>query len=527
MGVFEHFPYTNFHDLNLNWIIGLIKSLDERTDSLESWESIHQDEYEVLAEKVEGLINNLVDVIAPWDSSREYHVFSIVEYQGTNYIAVQDVPVGAMITDTNYWQPANTVIQQINAMGVVVSELQGKELTYDPDDYPGTDAQKVQAAIDAVANLDSGVVVLRRLYDLDDNVIFKTHSLRKTLRVIGISNNAGFKMNGYYFDGDAAAAGGIFFSNVYFTGSTDKIFYVNENLIRLNFVNCFFYDNNDIFSGTYAQQIRMESCRCSYFDTLFRTTGNYGCLSCSVIGCDLEDGSHIYINESGKSDSNLIITNCCIESYDGVLIQYLVSENEPHNIVFTNNYIEFVDADYIIDLTNAGANASSVFTICDNYFREAAGRTGTALVYINGNGFSNAIITMNSNQCIPAHSAVILALPGRTGVLRFLTRDRNIGQWNDPNNCLPIHNYTNIAGRNYISVMAPFSENGDIAIVPVQIRDYNTFTVAAVRTAYASGDLDATKFTITRMDEDNIQVNCSQTSLAAGKNLIVVFKATH
>ncbi len=26
MGIFEHFPYTNFHELNLDWIIDFIQS---------------------------------------------------------------------------------------------------------------------------------------------------------------------------------------------------------------------------------------------------------------------------------------------------------------------------------------------------------------------------------------------------------------------------------------------------------------------------------------------------------------------
>ena len=77
----------------------------------------------ILEDKVEGLINNLVDVISPWDSSLAYHIFSIVEYQGTNYIAIKDVPVGAMITNTEYWQPANTALEQINAIGATVSSM--------------------------------------------------------------------------------------------------------------------------------------------------------------------------------------------------------------------------------------------------------------------------------------------------------------------------------------------------------------------------------------------------------------------
>ena len=33
MGVFENFPYTNFHDLNLNWILQIVKALDAEVDA--------------------------------------------------------------------------------------------------------------------------------------------------------------------------------------------------------------------------------------------------------------------------------------------------------------------------------------------------------------------------------------------------------------------------------------------------------------------------------------------------------------
>ena len=135
MGVFEHFPYTNFHDLNLDWILSRVKEVLAEADSLEQWKGTHEQEYQILAEKVEGLIHNLVDVISPWDSSIAYHVFSIVEYQGANYIAVQDVPVGVMITNTDYWQQANTVVEQINAMSVIVSNLERWKPYVTPEEY--------------------------------------------------------------------------------------------------------------------------------------------------------------------------------------------------------------------------------------------------------------------------------------------------------------------------------------------------------------------------------------------------------
>lgn len=137
MGVFEHFPYTNIHNLNLDWILELIKKFDADNTALNQWKDQHEIDYEELAEKVDGIIGNLVEIITPWDSSIAYQIYSIVEYQGTNYIAIQNVPVGAMITDTDYWTPANTVVEQINAIGAQTTEIErdAKHYYLRPQDF--------------------------------------------------------------------------------------------------------------------------------------------------------------------------------------------------------------------------------------------------------------------------------------------------------------------------------------------------------------------------------------------------------
>ena len=33
MPVFENFPYTNFHDLNLDWILSQVKALDQKVNT--------------------------------------------------------------------------------------------------------------------------------------------------------------------------------------------------------------------------------------------------------------------------------------------------------------------------------------------------------------------------------------------------------------------------------------------------------------------------------------------------------------
>ena len=120
---YNNYPGTDLHEIDLAYILKLMSQYGSNMSEVMRWKTTHEAQYEELKNVVDGLVNNLVDVIVPWDSSIAYHIFSIVEYQGTNYIAVQDVPVGAMITNTDYWQPANTVIEQVNAIGVIVSDL--------------------------------------------------------------------------------------------------------------------------------------------------------------------------------------------------------------------------------------------------------------------------------------------------------------------------------------------------------------------------------------------------------------------
>lgn len=37
MGIFEQFPYTNFHDLNLDWVLQTVKALNSSVDDLNTW----------------------------------------------------------------------------------------------------------------------------------------------------------------------------------------------------------------------------------------------------------------------------------------------------------------------------------------------------------------------------------------------------------------------------------------------------------------------------------------------------------
>jgi hypothetical protein len=36
MGMFDHFPYTNFHELNLDWILQALKEIEKTMDQFVS-----------------------------------------------------------------------------------------------------------------------------------------------------------------------------------------------------------------------------------------------------------------------------------------------------------------------------------------------------------------------------------------------------------------------------------------------------------------------------------------------------------
>lgn len=56
MGVFEHLPYANFHNMNLDWILEHIKEFKAVVDDMEEWKQQHQEEYQELKDLYDDLI---------------------------------------------------------------------------------------------------------------------------------------------------------------------------------------------------------------------------------------------------------------------------------------------------------------------------------------------------------------------------------------------------------------------------------------------------------------------------------------
>ena len=57
MWPFNRYPYTDFHELNADWLISAYKELIAEVDTLDSWKTEHEAEYEELKALYDDIIS--------------------------------------------------------------------------------------------------------------------------------------------------------------------------------------------------------------------------------------------------------------------------------------------------------------------------------------------------------------------------------------------------------------------------------------------------------------------------------------
>lgn len=87
MGLLDNFPYTNFHELNLDWLLKMIKELN---NTVENFVALNTIKY---ADPIQ------------WNITTQYEANTVVvdPQSGTAYISSKAVPSGVALTNTDYW----------------------------------------------------------------------------------------------------------------------------------------------------------------------------------------------------------------------------------------------------------------------------------------------------------------------------------------------------------------------------------------------------------------------------------------
>ena len=86
MGLFETFPYANFHEMNMDWILRELKQLETEISNFVAINSVKY-------------ANPII-----WDITKQYETNTVVlDTSGNAYLSVQPVPSGVSLDREEYW----------------------------------------------------------------------------------------------------------------------------------------------------------------------------------------------------------------------------------------------------------------------------------------------------------------------------------------------------------------------------------------------------------------------------------------
>ena len=150
MGLFDHFPYTNVHELNLDWVLSMMKALEAEWDQFTAGNSL-----------------TFADPMLH-DISKTYAKNTIIlDSNGNAYVSLQAVPVGVGLQNGDYWLMVfdyEAFIEKINknftsryyrgSYRATAAMALGDWLTVDDVLYKATDAIAVDDVLEAGVNIE-------------------------------------------------------------------------------------------------------------------------------------------------------------------------------------------------------------------------------------------------------------------------------------------------------------------------------------------------------------------------------------
>lgn len=105
MSFLNKYPYTDFHELNLDWILEKMHEL-----------GVEMDEFKAL---------NTITFSGVWDITKQYAAWTVVNDNNLGYISIKPVPAGVLISNTDYWASIVDYSAELAGIHNDITTLQG------------------------------------------------------------------------------------------------------------------------------------------------------------------------------------------------------------------------------------------------------------------------------------------------------------------------------------------------------------------------------------------------------------------
>lgn len=399
MGLFSHFPYTNFHELNLDWIVGKTKEMIDKVFDLDK----------KVNDEIPEIVKTEADSIIPGVTQ------NFIEQQGEKIIIDEVKKLGTPVYDVKV---------DFGAKGDGITD----------------DTSAIQAAIDAAQNTEDGKAAV--FFPAGDYLI--TRTLKANANIWGI------RMRGVYGGAVYGARASRIILSDNFTGThgleiwpadvgenvwsyhnviEDICFYSHTSLsgyiIRMKNLEESWFKRVAVTSDenlTFAGMIYLESASITSFDGMImdgkqnpgivigsdQSTGNVIFENCNIFntstGFTITGGGNLTLRHNWVENA---LTNIAViaTSYNAGFLQPIVIEDNEFlghdNIASTNALLS----------VNGQAATAQIYLICKNNVWLSR-RPGCVPFVTIGNSVWKGVVENNLFKGISGADAILFAYSG-------------------------------------------------------------------------------------------------------------------